>query len=127
VRVWAVRKGMVMTQASGRVVLAQAERIMAAVDTAIREAPGQVVVVHDLLDVDSYEINVHTRMSTWSVATFRFVRRVVIGVRSPLVSLAVRTVNLAVGGRYEVLESRETLLAAARREFAAVPARASVR
>ena len=113
-----------LTQVSGRVVLAQAERIIAAVDAAIRAAPGQVVIVHDLFDVQSYEINVHTRLSAWSVATFRSVRRVVIGVRAPLVSLAVRTINLAVGGRFEVVEAREALLAAARRELAASSMRA---
>jgi len=124
VRIWTPRANLVITQASGRVVLAQAERIIAAVDAAIRAAPGQVVIVHDLFDVQSYEINVHTRLSAWSVATFRSVRRVVIGVRSPLVSLAVRTINLAVGGRFEVVEAREALLAAARRELAVPSMRA---
>ncbi len=124
VRIWTPRASVVMTHCSGRVVLAQAERIIAAVDAAIRAAPGQVVILHDLFDVESYEISVHPRLSAWSVATFRSVRRVVIGVRSPLVSLAVRTINLAVGGRFEVLEKREALLSAARREVSSVSMRA---
>ncbi len=118
VRIWSAGKGLVFTQCSGRILLPHAEGIIRVVDAAIRERPGEVVVVHDLLDVESYEINVHTRLSAWSVATFKMVRRVVIGVRSPLVSLAVRTINLAVGGRFEVMESREKVHAAARRELA---------
>jgi hypothetical protein len=117
IRIW-TRPGKVFTQCAGRMLLPHAEAVMAAIDEAIRERPGQVVAIHDLMHVESYEINVHTRMTAWSVSTFRDVRRVVIGVRSPLVSLAVRTVNLAVGGRYEVLDTEEALWAVARRELA---------
>ena len=127
VRIWAAGKGLVFTQCTGRMVLAHAEAVIAAVDSALLERPREAVVVHDLLDVESYEINVHTRLSAWSVATFQGVKRVVIGVRSPLLSLAVRTINLAVGGRFEVLESREKLHATARRELVYAGPRAASR
>ncbi|MFT3923805.1 MAG: hypothetical protein QM778_14830 [Myxococcales bacterium] len=127
VRLWTARPGLVFSQASGRMVSEHAESIIAAVEDAIRERPREVAIIHDLFEVESYEISVHTRMSTWSVSTFRKVRRVAIGVRSPLISLAVRTVNLAVGGRFELLESSGELLALARRELAFGTARAQAR
>ncbi len=116
-RVWSVRAGLVFTQAKGRMVMAQAAAIIAGVDEAIRAAPGSAVAVHDWLEVDSYEVAVHARMSAWSLVAVRSMRRIVIGVRSPLVALAVRTVNLGVGGRLEVLEEREKLLSFARKEL----------
>ncbi len=81
---------------------------------AIQDAPGEAVAVHDWLGVESYEIAVHARMTAWSVPAVRSMRRVVVGVRSPLVAFAVRTVNLAAGGRFEVVGTDEEIKAAVR-------------
>ncbi|HVJ20539.1 MAG TPA: hypothetical protein VM686_34235 [Polyangiaceae bacterium] len=115
--IWNVRPGLVFTQGKGRFVMAHAEQIMASVEAAARAAPGDAAVVHDWLAVESYEVAVQARMTPWSVTIARSMRRIVIGVRSPLVALAVRTVNLAVGGRFEVLADAARLHAAARDEL----------
>src|SRR5262245_35373979 len=115
--IWSMRPGLVFTLGKGRFVMAHAELIMASVEDAARAAPGDAAVVHDWLGVESYEVAVHARMTPWSVTIARSLRRVVIGVRSPLVALAVRTVNLAVGGRFEVLADAARLHAAARDEL----------
>ena len=116
-KIWTARKGMVCTQGRGRMELGHLEEFFSIMDEAIGERPGDVVAVHDLLEVESYEIRLHPRLSAWSAARSGKIRRTVIGVRSPLVSLAIRTVNLAVGGRFEVVEDAGALHGAARREW----------
>jgi hypothetical protein len=115
--IWSVRPGLVFTRVKGRFMMAHAEQIIASIEEAVRAAPGDAVAVHDWFSVESYEVAVHARMTRWSVTIARSLRRVAIGVRSPLVALAVRTVNLAVGGRFEVLADVERLQAAAREEL----------
>ena len=116
-KIWRPRKGLVFTQVTGRMIATHAECIIAAVDHACLECPKEAVGIHDWLDIESYEISVYARMSTWSPRVAKKMRRVTIGVRSPLVAMAVRTVNLAVGGRFEVFGQTEQLLEAARAEW----------
>jgi hypothetical protein len=123
-KVWVPRKGLVFTRASGRMVTAHADLIIEAVGRACDECPVDAVAVHDWLDVESYEIAVYARMSAWSPRVIRAMRRVAIGVRSPMVALAVRTANLAVGGRFEVIDDSERIVAAARAEWQRQKARA---
>ena len=125
--VWTVRPGLVFTQARGRMVMAHAMEIMAGVNEAVRGDPGGAVGIHDWLGVEHYEVAVQARMSSWALTTVRSMRRIVIGVRSPLVALAVRTVNLAVGGRFEVVEDDGTLLSVARGELRPTRAMKAVR
>jgi hypothetical protein len=114
---WNVRPGLVFTRVEGRMSLPHASSIMAMVDAAVLAQPSGAVVVHDWTGIESYEVAVHARMSAWSLVVVRSMRRVVIGASSPFVAAAVRTVNLAVGGRFELLQTREQVLAAAREEL----------
>jgi hypothetical protein len=116
-QIWLARPGLVFTRVEGRMVMEHAQAIMETVDAAVRARPGQVCAVHDFTGIESYEIAVHARMSTWSVSVVRSMRRIVVGVSSPLVALAVRTANLATGGRFELLDTREQVLSAARAEL----------
>ncbi len=117
-QVWTARPGLVLTRVDGRMVMDHARAIMEAVDAQLRARPGRTTVVHDWTGIESYEVAVHARMSAWAVSTIRSFERVIIGVTSPLVALAVRTVNIAVGNRFELLDSREGVLAAATAELA---------
>ena len=116
--IWHVRPGLVLTQVDGRMVVAQARAVMQAVDEAIRARPGKAMVFHDWTAITSYEVAVHAQMTAWSVKVVRSLARIAIAANSPLVLLALRTANLAVGGRFELVESREQLVAAARAEWA---------
>jgi hypothetical protein len=118
VHVWVAKPGLVFTRAEGRILMAHGQLIMDMVDAAARARPKLATVVHDFTAVASYEIALHVRMSTWSVGLTPSMRRVVVAVNSPLVALAVRTVNLASGGKFELLETREQAIEAARRELA---------
>jgi hypothetical protein len=115
--IWRGRPGLVFSQVEGRMVMAHAQVIMAVVDAEMRARPGTVKVFHDFTAIDSYEVAVQARMSAWSVTAVRSLERIVIGVSSPLVALAVRTANLASGGRFELVQTREQLVAAACAEW----------
>jgi hypothetical protein len=117
--VWPVAPGLVFTRVDGRMVMQHAQLIMEAVDAAVRARPGSAAAVHDFTGIESYEIAVHARMSAWAVGVTGSMRRIVIGVQSPLVALAVRTVNLASGNKFELLDTRAQVLEAARRELTA--------
>lgn len=107
VEIWNPRPEVVLTRASGRMAMKHAAPIMQAVEAAIAACPGQVIVFHDWTGIASYEVEVQARMSAWSLRQISQIERVVIGVDSPLVALAVRTANLAVGDRFEIVRSRE--------------------
>lgn len=117
-RIWSARPGLVVSQVEGRMLLDHATPIMAAVDAAIAGQRGRVTVVHDWTAVESYEVAVHARMSAWTVTVMSAMERVVIGVTSPFVTLAVRTVNLATGNRFELLDDRVKVLEVVRAEMA---------
>jgi len=116
--VWRPKRDLVFTRVEGRFAMPHAQLIMDQVDDAVRANQGKVTIVHDWTAVESYEVVVHARMSAWAVAVMRSLTRVVIGVTSPFVALAVRTVNLAVGNRFEVVDTRDKVLAEARAELA---------
>lgn len=103
-------------------VLAHARAIMAEVDEVLKrqEHAGRMVAIHDFTGVQSYEIAVQAQMTVWAVAVTPSVKRVVVGVVSPMVSLAVRTANLAAGNRFEVVNSRDALVRVVRAELAAL-------
>lgn len=111
---WAAGPKLVFTRMEGRMALEHARAVIDFVGAHVHASPGEVVVVHDLCGVESYEVAVYARILPWSVAAGKSARRVVIGASSPLIALAVRTINLAASGRFEVLDSRERVLEAAR-------------
>lgn len=116
-QVWIAGPDLVLSRVEGRFVLAHADSIMTVVDAAIAKRPGHLTVVHDWTAVQSYEIAVHTQMGAWAARITPSLERILIGVTSPFVTLAVRTVNLAVGNRFELFADRERLLQAARSEY----------
>ncbi|HEY6876568.1 MAG TPA: hypothetical protein VI299_01065 [Polyangiales bacterium] len=118
--VWVAAPNLVLTQVEGRMAMNHAELVMGTVDLAAKQRPGQVALIHDFTAVDSYEVLVHARMSTWAVNITRSLRRVVIGASSPLVALAVRTVNLAASNKFEILDTREQVHAVVRAELASL-------
>lgn len=118
--VWVAAPNLVLTQVEGRMALSHAQLVMDTVDAAAKQRPGQVALIHDFTGVSSYEVLVHVRMSTWAVNITSSLRRVVVGAASPLVALAVRTVNLAASNKFEILETREQVQAVARAELAAL-------
>ena len=107
--VWTASPHIVATRVEGRMLIEHAEAIIAAIDRSIERHPGDVVALHDWTGIASYQVAVHTRMSAWSIRAVRSMRRIVLAVDSPLVGLAVRTVNLAVGNRFEFVATRELL------------------
>jgi hypothetical protein len=117
--VWNAARGLVFTRVEGRMVMAHAQLIMDAVDVAVRALPREAAVIHDFTGIQSYEIAVHASMSAWAIGVVGSLRRIVIGVNSPLVSLAVRTVNLASGNRFELLSTRDQVIEVARKELGA--------
>lgn len=93
-------------------VLAHARAVMAEVDGVLKAHDGCAVAIHDFTGVESYEVAVHAQMTVWAVSVMPSMKSVVVGVASPLVSLAVRTANLAAGNRFEVVNTREALVRA---------------
>ena len=107
--VWRPRPGLVISRVNGRMTQHHADAIIKIGDEAVRADPGNVVALHDWSRVESYEVAVHARMSAWTLRIIGSMRRVVIAVESPLVALAVRTVNLATGNRIEFASTSEEI------------------
>lgn len=120
-QIWKLASHVVLTRVTGHFPVGFTDPIMAAVDEVADRHPKVAIACHEWTTVSTFEGRTPARMTPWSVKVFRKMQRVIIGVSSPFTRAAVRSVNLAVGGRFEVFEDADAVYEAAR-AAAATPA-----
>jgi hypothetical protein len=107
--IWHASPLIVVTRAEGRLGMIHGTPLMEMLEAALTAHSGEVQAFHDWTGIQSYEMEVQVRMTTWSLTHISKFRRVVIAADSPMVALALRTANIAMGNRFEVLRTREEL------------------
>lgn len=116
-----LQPGLLVGQMSGHVSRQAAAAMIEATDEVIALSAEPVVVLHDWLALRSYDIAAQAQLSTYSLRRLKHLRRVVIAVASPLVSMGVKTANVVVRGQLEVTNTSLGFEMALREEISRLP------
>jgi hypothetical protein len=94
--IWLPRPGLLVTQATGHLSLAQIHAIIAAGDQTRGE--GTLLGFHNFFDVQTYDSAARTAMTSWGYRIRGSVERVHFAIGSRLVRMGISVASMALGG-----------------------------